>query len=105
MKDFGRDIAKRHQLRHQIPDGTGERRGMTQEELKNLFDELKTLSSETEWVEFKEAKNTFDFNKLGQYFSALSNEANLKRQPCGWMIFGVENNTRKIVGTHFRQNR
>jgi len=78
---------------------------LTHEELKKLFDELKTLSSETEWVEFKEAKNTFDFNRLGQYFSALCNEANLKKQPCGWMIFGVENKTRKIVGTHFRQNR
>jgi ATP-dependent DNA helicase RecG len=36
------------------------------------------LSSESEVIEFKEAKTTFDKKKLGQYFSALSNEANLK---------------------------
>ena len=30
---------------------------------------------ETEIVEFKEAGNDFDKNKIGQYFSAISNEA------------------------------
>ena len=78
---------------------------MTQEELKKLFDELKTLSSETEWVEFKEAKSGFSFKELGQYFSALSNEANLKGQPYGWLIFGVSDKTRKIAGTGYRPNR
>ncbi len=78
---------------------------MTQEELKKLFNELKTLSSETEWVEFKEAKSSFSFKELGQYFSALSNEANLKGQPYGWLIFGVSDKTRQIVGTGYRPNR
>jgi hypothetical protein len=32
---------------------------LTQEELKKFFDELKTLSSETEWVEFKEVPASF----------------------------------------------
>ena len=45
---------------------------MTQEELKKLLDEMKLLPSETEWVEFKEAKNTFHFDEIGKYFSALS---------------------------------
>jgi len=39
------------------------------------------MVSENEIVEFKEAKNTFDFRKIGKYFSALSNEANLKSMP------------------------
>jgi len=78
---------------------------LTQEELKKLFNELKTLSSETEWVEFKEAKSSFHFKELGQYFSALSNEANLKGQPYGWLIFGVSDKTRQIVGTGYRPNR
>jgi ATP-dependent DNA helicase RecG len=39
--------------------GAGERGDLTQEELKKLLDEMKLLPSETEWVEFKEAKNTF----------------------------------------------
>ena len=45
------------------------------------------------------------FDKLGQYFSALSNEARLKRQEAGWLILGVQNNPRKIVGSDFRRNR
>ncbi|MDZ7579872.1 MAG: ATP-binding protein [Deltaproteobacteria bacterium] len=53
--------------------------------------ELMGLPTETEWVEFKEAKNNFDFDDLGRYFSALSNEANLNGQPAGWLIFGVTN--------------
>ena len=32
---------------------------------------------ENEVVEFKEANNDYDKNKIGQYFSAISNEANL----------------------------
>jgi len=59
---------------------------MTHEELKNFFDELKTFFSETHSVEFKEAKTNFSFKELGQYFSALSNEANLKVQPRGRLI-------------------
>lgn len=64
------------------------------------------LPVEMEWVEFKEAKNNFDFHDLGKYFSALSNEANLKRQPAGWLIFGVTNNRpRQVCGTQFRSHR
>ena len=78
---------------------------MTQEEFKKLLDELRALPTETEWVEFKEAKNAFNFNDIGKYFSALSNEANLKGQPYGWLIFGVSDKTRRIVGTRYRSNR
>lgn len=62
---------------------------------------LLELPSETEVVEFKEAKNQFDFSKLGKYFSALSNEANLCRRKTAWLVFGVKNN-RTVVGTRFR---
>lgn len=36
---------------------------MTKEELEKLLDELSALPSETEWLEFKEAKDDYDFNK------------------------------------------
>ena len=78
---------------------------MTEDELKKLLDEFLTLHSETEWLEFKEAKDNYDFNKLGEYFSALSNEANLKGKPYGWLIFGIDNKTRNIVGTGYRPHR
>ena len=53
-------------------------------DLQDKLRELRVLPSETEWIEFKEAKNNFDFDDLGKYFSALSNEANLKNQSSGW---------------------
>ncbi len=56
---------------------------------------------ENEVIEFKEAKTQYDFNKLGKYFSALSNEANLKKQASAWLVLGVNNNQR-VVGTAFR---
>ena len=78
---------------------------MNESELKQILDILINLPTETEWVEFKEASNNYDFNKLGSYFSALSNEANLKNQKCGWLIFGVKDKPRKIVGTKYRENQ
>jgi ATP-dependent DNA helicase RecG len=78
---------------------------MTQEQLANKLMELCSLTGENEIVEFKEAKNSFDSNKLGKYFCALSNEANLSSKPCGWLVFGVENKHKSIVGSNFRSNR
>src|SRR5690606_16384896 len=76
-----------------------------QPELKQILKNLRSLSAENEIVEFKEAKTSFDFQKLGKYFSALSNEANLKGKACGWLVFGVENKKHQIVGTRFRSQR
>jgi len=78
---------------------------MTHSELEHILNDLRNLSSETEVVEFKEANNGYDFNKLGKYFSALSNEANLKGNPFAWLVFGVEDRQHKIVGSQFRPNR
>ncbi len=72
---------------------------MNTEELEIQFDELFMMPSETEWVEFKTAKNAIHFNELGKYFSALSNEANLKRQQWGWLILGVQESPRMVIGT------
>lgn len=58
-------------------------------------------NGESEVVEFKEAKNGYDFAKLGKYFCALSNEANLKGVHSAWLVFGVKDNQR-VVGTQFR---
>ena len=71
----------------------------------SLLDELLSLPVETEWLEFKEAKTDYSFEKLGQYFSALANEANLAGRPNGWLVFGVSNNPpRRIVGTAYRHS-
>lgn len=73
--------------------------------IETILNNLVTLPSENEVVEFKEAKNQYDFKKLGKYFSALSNEANLRNQPFGWLVFGIEDKNHKVVGTDFRINR
>ena len=65
---------------------------------------LLAMPVENETVEFKEAKNGYDFSKLGKYFSALCNEANLKRQPSACLVFGV-NDRRQVVGSNFRPLR
>lgn len=77
---------------------------MNKTELLELLDELRRYPVETEWLEFKEAKTNFDANELGKYFSAISNEANLKEKPYGWLIFGIQDKPipRPVVGTQFR---
>ncbi|MFN8864984.1 MAG: ATP-binding protein [Flavobacteriales bacterium] len=78
---------------------------MNATELRRILLELRNLPSELEVAEFKEAKNGYDFSKLGKYFSALSNEANLKGRPHAWLVFGVEDKDHKIVGSRFRIQR
>lgn len=58
--------------------------------------------TETEVVEFKEAKQNFNIELLGKYFSALSNEANLRNAECGWLIFGISDK-RELCGTAYRK--
>ena len=66
--------------------------------MKKILQHLLSSPTETEVLEFKEAKSQFDKNKLGKYFSALSNEANLKSKSQAWLLLGVDNN-KNVVGT------
>ena len=75
---------------------------LTQQELIRQLTDLQSLPAETEVTEFKEARNDYDFTKLGRYFSALSNEANLTGKEYAWLIFGVENTHRQVVGSNYR---
>ena len=47
------------------------------------------VTFENEVVEFKEARSNYHFNDIGKYFSALSNEANLRGLQEAWLIFGI----------------
>ncbi len=58
---------------------------------------------ENEVIEFKEATNDFSTDKIGRYFSALANEANLRGLEQAWLVFGVRNDDRHVVGTDYRQ--
>jgi ATP-dependent DNA helicase RecG len=78
---------------------------MTPTDLLSILTSLRSLPAETEVVEFKEAKEDHHFDKIGKYFSALSNEANLKGKPYAWLVFGIENKHHKIVGSRYRSSR
>lgn len=73
---------------------------MDQSELAILLDNL-ISTWENETVEFKEASQSFDFEKIGRYFSALSNEANLRGLEKAWLVFGVNAKNRRVTGTNF----
>ena len=57
---------------------------------------------EGEVVEFKRAGDGYSTSDIGKYFSALANEANLRNEEKAWLIFGVDNDTRQVVGTDYR---
>ncbi len=57
---------------------------------------------EDEVVEFKRAGDGFSTSEIGKYFSALSNEANLRDEEKAWLVFGVDDKSRAVVGTDYR---
>jgi len=77
----------------------------SQAEIQTILNQLRSQGIENEVVEFKEAKNQYDFSKIGKYFSALCNEANLKSKRSAWLVFGVKDNDKSVVGSRFRTNR
>ena len=71
--------------------------------LQNTLEQLLT-QPENEIVEFKAASGNFDLNKLGQYFSAISNEASLKGKRYGWLVFEIHDKTHAIQGTQYKNS-
>ena len=65
-----------------------------------LYDLISNWENET--IEFKEASKDYDTDKIGRYVSALSNEANLSECGSAWLVFGVRNKTREVVGSDYR---
>ena len=76
---------------------------MTPEQLRHQLDNL-LAGWEGECVEFKDANDNFSTPDIGKYFSALSNEANLRTCEAGWLVFGVDNKTRRVIGTSYRED-
>ena len=69
----------------------------------NMFHSL-ISHKESEVVEFKKAEKSFDFDDLGKYFSALSNEANLRGLEFAWLIFGYDEKKHEVVGTSYKNS-
>lgn len=73
---------------------------MELDRLKKLTDDLVRMPSECEWIEFKH--NFHSPEEIGERISALSNGACLHNQPFGYLVFGVEDSTHKVLGTNFK---
>ncbi len=67
--------------------------------LVGLVRELRKLSHETEWSEFK--VNYGESHAVGRYISALANAAALHGKTHAYMLWGIENGTHSVVGTDF----
>ena len=66
------------------------------EDLKEII----AYTGENEWIEFK--VNDYNPQEIGEYISALSNSACLHHKEFGYLIFGIENSSKVIVGTSFK---
>lgn len=70
-----------------------------EENLSKLVAALIQEPTETEWLEFK--KDNADIKMIGKDISALANGARLVERDHAYMIWGVDDQTHKIVGTSF----
>ncbi|MEX2409933.1 MAG: RNA-binding domain-containing protein [Candidatus Paceibacterota bacterium] len=64
-----------------------------------LVDELLAFETERNYIEFKQNNENKDL--IGKLCSAMSNTARIEQQDFAYVIWGVEDNTRNIVGTTF----
>lgn len=63
----------------------------------DILENLLTFNVEYEWFEFKE--NWFSKDEIGEYISAISNGAAFCGKEYGYIIWGVNDKTKEIVGT------
>ena len=69
------------------------------EDFAKVARQLIEYPREASWFEFKE--NWFEPAALGEYISSLSNAAAMEGQRCGYLVWGVNDETHEVVGTTF----
>jgi predicted HTH transcriptional regulator len=69
------------------------------ERLIALVGDLRALPTENNWLEFKDSNA--DPKMIGERISAISNAARLEGQNSGYIIWGIRNVDKAIVGTSF----
>ncbi|MDO5330731.1 MAG: putative DNA binding domain-containing protein [Bacillota bacterium] len=67
----------------------------------DIIENLLSFKDEYEWLDFKE--NWFSKDEIGEYISAISNGAAICGKEYGYILWGVNDKTKKAVGTsiHF----
>ena len=68
--------------------------------IENIILDIVAHDSEEEWFEFKE--NWYEPAELGQYISSMSNAAAFLGRGFAYFIWGINNDSHKIVGTKFK---
>lgn len=78
---------------------------MTPTQLSVLLIELLALPNrdEAEWVEWKH--NNSDPEVIGEYLSALPNSAALHGRNTAYLVWGIEDSTKNVVGTSFKPRK
>jgi ATP-dependent DNA helicase RecG len=64
------------------------------------LDKLISQPAENRWLEFKQNKCITN-QEIGEYISAMSNGATLANEPFGYIVWGIKDITRAIIGTNF----
>lgn len=73
---------------------------MNPTQLSSLLVELLALPQETEWVEWKHNNNQPEM--IAERLSGLANSAALHGKETAYMLWGIEDGTKNIVGTTFK---
>lgn len=71
--------------------------------MDTLLHTLLAATGETEWMEFK--CNNDNPQEIGEYLSAIANAAALHRKDKGYIVWGVDNASHRVVGTTFKARR
>ncbi len=66
-------------------------------EINDLLENLLAYNDEYEWLEFKE--NWFNKDEIGEFISAIANGAALNGKEFGFIVWGVNDKTKNVVGT------
>ncbi len=72
---------------------------VSQDDLISLLKSLLKMRKENEWIEFKVDND--EPHMIGEYISALSNSATLCNKEHAYLIYGVDDSTKEVVGTTF----
>lgn len=69
----------------------------------DLLETLLSYKDEYEWLDFKE--NWFSKDEIGEYISAIANGAAISGKEYGYIVWGISDKTKEVVGTTVNFNK
>ena len=72
---------------------------MEETDFNDLIKDILSCVGENEWIEFK--VNNSNPQEIGEYISSLSNSSCLHKKKYGYVVYGIEDKTKNVVGTKF----